>query len=489
MEDKLHALVGAYTSAPDWFKSLVGGLYAALPMSLRFGRSYERFLSMFEASSAAVAYGQLALASTLRVALHDVPAYAQYRHLADGLGDDPRGVLRELPLTSKEALKATPRRYVNPRVPASSRLRMFTGGSTAVPMTVYLRKGVTRAREWAAFAAMSRALGVDDGRSVVLALRGRTVHGGWQEGRPIYTYEPIKRHVIASSDHLEPRFMPRYVDALRRWKPSYVHAFPSALYPLMVWLRENGLEELLFNVRGVLLTSESVLPHQLAAFKAFFRCPVIVHYGHTERVLFAHTLADDARYVFWPHYGYFELVDERGMPITAPGQLGEIVGTSFDNDVMPFVRYRTGDFATLSPHAPPSAYAGFPSCERIEGRLQEFVVCKDQRLITVTTLGAAHFEELARCLRIQYEQHEPGRLMLRVVSSTPLGKLSRQRIERAVAEKTQQGCSVQVEQVERIELTARGKQRLLVQHLPIAHYLGAAMSSHDAPQARNAEQP
>jgi phenylacetate-coenzyme A ligase PaaK-like adenylate-forming protein len=127
---------------------------------------------------------------------------------------------------------------------------------------------------------MSHRLGVDDGRSVVLALRGRTVGVESRNDHRVWMYEPIKRHLIASSDHLEPRFMPLYVEALRRWQPSYIHAYPSALYPLMMWLLEQGLERLLFEVRGVLLTSESVFPHHLAAFQTFFRCPVIVHYGH-----------------------------------------------------------------------------------------------------------------------------------------------------------------------------------------------------------------
>jgi len=141
---------------------------------------------------------------------------------------------------------------------------------------------------------------------------------------------------------------------------------------------------------------------------------------------------------------------------------------------MPFIRYRTGDYGVLG-GAPHRSLPGFPVVERIEGRLQEFVVCHDHRLITVTTLGSAHFEELDSCLRIQYEQHEPGRLVLRVVPLRPLSVQARASIERAVHEKTQGGCAVHVEEVSSIPLTARGKQRLLLQHIPLERYLGAAM--------------
>ena len=48
---------------------------------------------------------------------------------------------------------------------------------------------------------------------------------------------------------------------------------------------------------------------------------------------------------------------------------------------------------------------------------------------------------------------------------------------RAVREKTQGGCTVEVVEVDAIPLTQRGKQRLIVQHLDIERYLGAAMTS------------
>jgi phenylacetate-CoA ligase len=169
------------------------------------------------------------------------------------------------------------------------------------------------------------------------------------------------------------------------------------------------------------------------------------------------------------------LIDPEGRPVTQPGRVGEIVGTGFDNLVMPFVRYRTGDYAVLG-ESPHTLMAGSPVVDRIEGRLQEFVVCADHRLVTVTTIGAAHVQELERCLRIQYEQFEPGRLILRVVSMQPLDADSKARVCRAIEHKTQGGCSVEVQEVDHIELTGRGKQRLLVQHLDVGRYLGSALT-------------
>src|SRR5207344_466573 len=120
------------------------------------------------------------------------------------------------------------------------------------------------------------------------------------------------------------------------------------LYPLARWLAANPLPEFTDNLRGVMLYSENAYGFQLEKFREVFRCPIVTHYGHSERVLMAASMPGDDRYFFWPQYGHFELVDANDMPITRPGVVGFVVGTSFDNEVMPFVRYRTGDLAMLS---------------------------------------------------------------------------------------------------------------------------------------------
>jgi phenylacetate-CoA ligase len=187
----------------------------------------------------------------------------------------------------------------------------------------------------------------------------------------------------------------------------------------------------------------------------------------------AASMPDDDRYFFWPRYGHFELLDAENRPVTQPGKLGFVVGTSFDNKVMPFLRYRTGDLAVLSDRGHP-LLPGFPACERIVGRLQEFIVCRDQRLVSITTIGVAHFPELAEVEAIQYEQDRPGRLVLKVVADHEISGEHRARIAAAVAAKTQGGCDVDVVQVPAIARTPRGKARMLVQNIDIRRYFGAA---------------
>jgi phenylacetate-CoA ligase len=339
-------------------------------------------------------------------------------------------------------------------------------------MQFYLQKHVTRPKEYAYMHSFRDRVGARR-NDVMLALRGRTVPSAAQPGGCIWMHEPIKRHLILSSDHLEKRYMPAYAEALALHRPEYIEAFPSALFPLARWLAKNPLPEFTRGVKGVMLFSENVYGFQMEKFREVFGCPIVSHYGHSERVLMAGTMPDDDRYFFWPQYGHFELLDAQDRPITQPGKLGFIVGTSFDNNVMPFIRYRTGDLAVLSETGHPRL-PGYPAVERIAGRLQEFIVCRDQRLVSITTLGVAHFAELAEVEAIQYEQERPGKVFLKVVADHLMNPDHLASIAAAVERKTQGGCDVGVVQVERIARTARGKARMLVQHLDIRRYFGAA---------------
>lgn len=475
IEDLLHPWLGRYLAAPGWVKAAAGHAYAALPRKLRYGTAYDEFAAAIGRTADAASASEYAvekLGETLSWAIESVPAYRGYRHL---LGRDPREVLRALPMTDKLAIKRDPARYLSEAMPRSAALPTFTGGSTSVPMRFWLQKHVTRPKESAFMQDFRRRVGAGEG-DMVLALRGRAVPGAAGASAP-WTYEPIKRHLVLSCDHLARAFMPAFAQALERYRPAFIEAFPSALFPLARWLEEHPLPQFTRGVKGVMLFSENAYGFQMEAFRRVFDAPIVAHYGHSERVLMAGTLPGDDRYFFWPQYGWLELVDGRGRAITQPGRLGYVVGTSFDNRVMPFVRYRTGDLATLAPAQHPQL-ARFPAVEHIAGRVQEFIVCRDGRLVSITALGTAHFPQLSAVESMQYEQERPGALKLNVVVDGELAARDGRRIASAVEARLQGGCRVEVCQVPRIARTPRGKARMLVQRLDLRRRFDALLGAH-----------
>lgn len=479
LEDRLYPVLSSYIGWSQWARSLFGSAYRLIPASWRRGRSYSNFVELLQdkAPAAIEHRTRTALADTLIWTLNTVPFYANsHAFLDEVLRGDPRSVLMRLPTTTKTDYQTNLHQYLSNQMPASARLKTFSGGSTANPMCFYLHRGVTRSREYAFMEDFHARVGLRE-RDMVLAMRGRAVPTAGHPNGRLWMYEPVKRELILSSHHLAAQFMAEYVSALQRLRPHYIQAYPSTLYPLARWLAARPLPDFTCQVRGIMLYSETIQEFQIRLLRNVFRCPILKHYGHSERVLMAASLPDDDRYHFWPQYGYFELLDEAGSPITRAGEVGEIVGTSFDNRVMPFIRYRTGDMAVLS--AKPPSLPGYPVVERIEGRKQEYIVTRDHRLISIGVMGAVHSHELAGMEAIQYEQEEPGRFVLKIVSREPVDAALRGRIAQAAEGMTRHGCTVDVVQVGSIPRTRTGKRILLVQHLDVSRYLKVAQRMTD----------
>jgi phenylacetate-CoA ligase len=421
IEDRLYGLLKYYTPAPQWVKSAVGHAYSSLPASWRYGTAYYEFreeLALNDSVSIRRRWRDK-LQTTLEWALHTVPAYQRYRGMLADL-DEPLQLLERLPLLDKNAIKANPASFLSDASSGKARLVTHTGGSTSQPMKIYLERFVSRSKDFAYNGAFDGIAGIGAG-DIILALRGRSVGTATKATSELWMFDPIKRYFHLSSDHLEPAFMPRYVEALRRWKPTFVHAFPSAIYPLARWLADHPAPEVTQRIRAVQLFSENVYDYQVDLLEKVFGCPVLLDYGLSERTAKAVSRPRDKRYFFWPLYGHVELVDLAGQPVREPGRTGEIVTTAFDNRAMPLVRYRTGDLATLS-KKPNHVFSGFVAVDRIEGRLQEFIVCKDARLVSITTIGVAHLDALSFAQYMQFEQREPGHLILKVVSEANIDR-------------------------------------------------------------------
>jgi phenylacetate-CoA ligase len=365
VEDWLYRWLGQYVEAPQWVKTPVGLAYATLPKQIRYGSDYRRFLAeaLLDDSRQMNALAEARLRAALTWAAQSVPAYAPVHPLLRG-GAPVDEWLRAFPLTTRGELRARPQDYVSLARPEQARLPMQTGTSSSESFDFFLERGVTRSKETAYIESFRRRLG-SGAQGVILSLRGRIGRGPARGATR--SFDPIKQTLAICPKHLDAAYMPGHVEAAIRHRVSLIQGYPSAVYLLACWLRDNapasGLQP---GIRGVQLFSETIQPFMVETIREVFNCPVLFHYGQSERAVMAGSMPDDPRYFVWPLYGKVELVGADGEVITEPGQAGEIVATGFDNRVMPFVRYRTGDMACWSAGPAHSELPGFPVLERIE---------------------------------------------------------------------------------------------------------------------------
>ena len=182
---------------------------------------------------------------------------------------------------------------------------------------------------------------------------------------------------------------------------------------------------------------------------------MLSHYGHTERVIAGYRI-DKGLYHFYNSYGLTRVVDD------------EIIGTSFDNLVMPLINYRTKDYIDGEVELFEKTDI-MRSAENIQGRIQEFVVTKDKSVIPILSIGAGHFDSYSHVDQTQFYQDTPGKMVVRIKTDHP-ELVEKERMIQQMQKQVKNTIDFEIEFVANIENTSRRKRVLCIQKLDIEHY-------------------
>jgi phenylacetate-CoA ligase len=208
-------------------------------------------------------------------------------------------------------------------------------------------------------------------------------------------------------------------------------------------------------LRGILCGSEKLTLPQQKIIERVLKARCYTWYGHTERVVLAARGRKSDLYYFQPQYGYVEFG-----PADAEG-LREVIGTSFDNMAMPFVRYRTGDYVRLAEEETRLKEYSWPAAVEIAGREQEFVYTSSGRKISLTAVNM-HDDIFDELYSVQFYQETPGKVRLRYLPGPKFAEARLPMIEAGVRRKLGDDIELALERVAEVEKTARGKHKWLV---------------------------
>jgi phenylacetate-CoA ligase len=293
--------------------------------------------------------------------------------------------------------------------------------------------------------------------------RGRTVSA--DRNGLYHEYDPILRHHHYSSFHMSDEDMAGYLKHIAGIGSCFLHVYPSVLAALARFCRGAGVQPP-ENILGIIAQSEIVYPNQRRVAEEVFGCRYFSCYGHTEKLILAAGCEHSDDYHVWPTYGYFELLDEAGNPVTTPGQRGEIVGTGFINTMMPLIRYRTGDWATYVGDRCEACGRAHPVIRDIRGhRTQEVLITTDGSEVSWTALNM-HDDTFIHVRQFQFMQERPGRAVLRVVPADGFDRHDADRIQRNLKRKLDGQLSLTIELVDAITLSMRGKAIYVDQRIP-----------------------
>lgn len=332
-----------------------------IPSRVLYHPDFFRVCELLKGDKAAIAeHANGRLRHILVHALDHVPFYQRSVKLssAEAANEPLHEVFAAFPYLSKEEVMSQQRDFLDSRLDPEKLMYATSGGSSGQGIGLWRTKRLADI-EKAFFTHEWGKLGFSFDKSRILRIGA--------DARRLAHEEPARvvgNRLMLSPYHVHEQHKAAIVDAINRFRPEFVHAYPSSATALSELLQAGELD---VQVKAVLLASEPATPSQLAAIRRLFRAPVSLNYGLSERTNLAFLKVDDtgtSDYQFDALYGW----NENRMD----GDRPEIVGTSLWNDVMPLIRYRTNDYGLIDASG---------RCAGIDGRGHEYLVDRSGKRI------------------------------------------------------------------------------------------------------------
>jgi len=453
IDNILHLYKEMYYSLPQSVKTFLGTIYGNIPLEIRFGNVYSKQLEIVEKYENATDQFKLDFLynktlETITFAEKYIPYYKkifqEYGVSASSFKDLKD--IEKFPYLTKDDIKQNLQdMYVDI---IEKPTPYFTGGSTSSPTKYYLPLHTSRAKEKAYNNFIFSKIGYKYRDRTVL-LKGRDVAN--IDKKIFWEYEPVDNYLVVSNSYLNSEYFMLIYNKISSFKPKFFFGYPSAVIEFIKVAKK--LNVIIPNIKGVILASEMIFEDELKLIKDYFDCDIIIHYGHTERAVIAYN-KNNVGYKFLNSYGLSRIVDN------------EIVVTGFDNFVMPFINYKTNDYTSDEVKFLPGTDVSYWA-NNIEGRLQEYLVTKDKRLISICVMGAGHYSSLSTVDAIQYKQDKIGVVTLLVESKKRIDKES---IKEQLESFCKKAIKFQIKQVDYIPKSSRGKRIMCKQSLNIQKF-------------------
>ncbi|MBK7099568.1 MAG: hypothetical protein IPH58_16215 [Sphingobacteriales bacterium] len=255
------------------------------------------------------------------------------------------------------------------------------------------------------------------------------------------------------------------VNHINSLKLKYFRAYPSAAFTICKYLEKQNIKTTL---RAFLCGSENILSQQKQLIQDTLKIRMYTWYGHSEKLILAGEETSCENYHSNPFYGYTEIIDDNGNVIKEPGAVGELVGTGFINTKMPFIRYRTGDYAEyVGDSCKNCGHIGL-TFRKVKGRWQGDKIHKSDGSSITTTALNLHSKYYNYIKGLQYYQEKLGEIELRIIPETNLTSDLKDEILRELSIKAGKGLKIKLIEVEFLELSAINKFQLLIQKLKLS---------------------
>ena len=386
-----------------------------------------------------------------------VPYYRQLMQQQQLSPDDINCVadLTKLPFLTKDIIR---QQFDQLKADNAGTLKRFnTGGSSGQPL-IFLLSNERVSHDVAAKWRATRWWNVDIGDKEIVAW-GSPIELGAQDRARILRDLLFRSQLIPAFDMSEAKLL-AFLQRIRDNKPKMLFGYPSVYHLLAQTAQKHAIAMNNLGIKVVFVTSERLYPYQRELIESVFGAPVANGYGGRDAGFIAHQCPQGGMHLSYEDI-IVEIIDPISGEVLPAGQAGEIVVTHLATSEFPFIRYRTGDIATLSDKTC-SCGRSLPMLESIEGRSTDFVMAADGTLMHGLALiyilrdikGIAAFKIVQQSLQHTHIQV--------VWPDNELPSDMRQQIESGFQARLGAQVQITIEQLQDIAPEASGKYRYVI---------------------------
>lgn len=342
-------------------------------------------------------------------------AYEQcpfYRRRFDRLGLHPGDLrdlddLRALPVLEKRDIQEQGGDMIARDWPRGDLIANQTGGSTGAPVSFFLSKERKCSRA-AATLRHNRWSGWQVGdRAAVLwgAPRDRPDDSWRTRLRNTLLREPL----WLDTANITEESMAAFHRTLLRWRPKVLQAYARSAVLFARYLQARGLTP--HRPHSIVTSAEVLEADERRLLEDVFGCPVFNRYGCREVSVIASECPAHRGLHVMAEGLYIEIETPHGP--AAPGEMGAILVTDLLNRAMPLIRYRIGDLGAWTAGTCPCG-RGLPRLERVAGRVTDFLVGCDGRLVSGVYLATYVVAQRPSLGQVQIVQQRAGAVTYRI---------------------------------------------------------------------------
>ncbi|WAC40198.1 hypothetical protein [Pedobacter sp. SL55] len=207
------------------------------------------------------------------------------------------------------------------------------------------------------------------------------------------------------------------VNLLVKKKIQVLIGFPSVVFELASYIKNHKVKH---QIKTVVFTSEPIEEIKKNYIKNALNANVIDRYSNEEVGLIAQQKAFGGVYFTNRHNVVVEILDDNLQPVQQ-GQVGKVVVTDLAADIVPIVRYDTGDLAIAHEYKDGQLIA----ISSISGRVTEQLFTAEGSPIAPLALGPLIHMPLSKAgyyPQFQFAQIAPAKYQLRIRKGTTLPK-------------------------------------------------------------------